>query len=108
MIIGAVAVIVIILLLLVFWAHVARERRENITRKKVRTPLKSRYILTLTLTNEISFALSVLFNSVISDYLSERRNDPERRENRLSVVIIGAVAVIVIILLTEYSPDIPV
>ena len=35
----------------------------------------------------------------ISDYLSERRNDPERRENRLSVVIIGAVAVIVIILL---------
>lgn len=35
----------------------------------------------------------------ISDYLNERRNDPERRENQLSVVIIGAVAVIIIILL---------
>lgn len=35
----------------------------------------------------------------ISDYLNERRNDPERRENQLSVVIIGAVAVVVIILL---------
>lgn len=35
----------------------------------------------------------------ISDYLNERRNDPERRENQLSVVIIGAVAVVIIILL---------
>lgn len=39
------------------------------------------------------------FMTKISDYLNERRNDPERRENQLSVVIIGAVAVIVIILL---------
>lgn len=39
------------------------------------------------------------FMTKISDYLNERRNDPERRENQLSVVIIGAVAVVVIILL---------
>lgn len=35
----------------------------------------------------------------LSDYLSERRNDPERREDRLAVVIIGAVAVVVIVVL---------
>lgn len=35
----------------------------------------------------------------ISDYLNERRNDPERRESQLSVVIIGAVAVVIIVLL---------
>lgn len=35
----------------------------------------------------------------ISDYLNERRNNPERRENQLSVVIIGAVAIVIIILL---------
>lgn len=39
------------------------------------------------------------FMTKISDYLNERRNDPERRENQLSIVIIGAVAVVVIILL---------
>lgn len=39
------------------------------------------------------------FMTKISDYLNERRNDPERRESQISVVIIGAVAVIVIILL---------
>ena len=39
------------------------------------------------------------FMTKISDYLNERRNDPERRENQLSIVIIGAVAVVVLILL---------
>lgn len=39
------------------------------------------------------------FMTKISDYLNERRNDPERRESQLSVVIIGAIAVVIIILL---------
>lgn len=39
------------------------------------------------------------FLTKISDYLNERRNDPERREDHLSAVMIGAVAVIIIILL---------
>ena len=39
------------------------------------------------------------FMTKILDYLNERRNDPERRESQLSVVIIGAVAVVVIVLL---------
>lgn len=39
------------------------------------------------------------FMTKISDYLNERRNDPERRESQLSVVIIGAVAVVIIVLL---------
>ena len=44
------------------------------------------------------------FMTKISDYLNERRNDPERRENQLSIVIIGAVAVVVIILLLLPEP----
>lgn len=39
------------------------------------------------------------FMTKVSDYLSERRNDPERREDRLAVVIIGAVAVVIIVIL---------
>lgn len=39
------------------------------------------------------------FMTKMSDYLNERRNDPERREDRLAIVIIGAVAVVVIVLL---------
>lgn len=39
------------------------------------------------------------FMTKISDYLNERRNDPERQEDHLSAAIIGAVAVIIIILL---------
>lgn len=35
----------------------------------------------------------------VSDYLNERRNDPDRQEDRLAVVIIGVAAVIVIVLL---------
>ncbi|MDE6845434.1 MAG: hypothetical protein K2J99_06665 [Lachnospiraceae bacterium] len=39
------------------------------------------------------------FMTKVSDYLNERRNDPERREDRLAIVIIGAVAVVVIVIL---------
>lgn len=35
----------------------------------------------------------------VSDYFSERRNNPESREDRLAVVIVGVVAVVVIVLL---------
>ena len=35
----------------------------------------------------------------VSDYLNERRNDPDRQEDRLAIVIIGAVAVMVIVIL---------
>ena len=35
----------------------------------------------------------------ISDYLDERRNDPQRRDNQISIVVIGAVAVVIIVLL---------
>lgn len=35
----------------------------------------------------------------LSDYWSERRNDPDRQEDRLAAVIIGAVAVVIIVLL---------
>lgn len=35
----------------------------------------------------------------VSDYLNERREDPERKEDRLSIVVIGAVAVVVIVLI---------
>ena len=35
----------------------------------------------------------------VSDYLNERRNDPERKEDRLAIAIIGAVAVVVIVIL---------
>lgn len=38
------------------------------------------------------------FMTRLSDYLNERREDPERKEDRLSLVVIGAVAVIVIVL----------
>lgn len=39
------------------------------------------------------------FMTKLSDYLNERRNDPERREDRLAIVIIGAVAIVVIVIL---------
>lgn len=39
------------------------------------------------------------FITKVSDYLDERRNDPQRRENQLGVVVIGAVAVVIIVLL---------
>lgn len=39
------------------------------------------------------------FMAKISDYLNERRSDPERRESQLAVVITGAVAVVIIVLL---------
>lgn len=39
------------------------------------------------------------FMMKLSDYLNERRNDPEKQENQLSVVMIGAIAVVIIILL---------
>ena len=39
------------------------------------------------------------FMMKISDYLNERRNDPDKQENQLSVVVIGAIAVVIIILL---------
>ena len=38
------------------------------------------------------------FMTKVSDYLNERREDPERKEDRLSLVVIGAVAVVVIVL----------
>ena len=39
------------------------------------------------------------FITKVSDYLNEIRNNPDRREDRLAVVIIGAVAAVVIVLL---------
>ena len=39
------------------------------------------------------------FMTKVSDYLNERRNNPERQEDRLAVVIIGAVAVVMIVAL---------
>ncbi|MDE6386988.1 MAG: hypothetical protein K2L82_04155 [Lachnospiraceae bacterium] len=39
------------------------------------------------------------FMTKVSDYLDERRNDPDRQEDRLAIVIIGAVAVMVIVIL---------
>lgn len=39
------------------------------------------------------------FMTKVSDYLNERRNDPDRQEDRIAIVIIGAVAVVVIVLL---------
>lgn len=39
------------------------------------------------------------FMTKVSDYLSERRNNPESREDRLAVVIVGVAAVVVIVLL---------
>lgn len=39
------------------------------------------------------------FMTRVSDYLNERRNNPDRQEDRLAVVIIGVAAVIVIVLL---------
>ncbi len=39
------------------------------------------------------------FMTRLSDYFSERRNDPERQEGRLAVVLVGTIAVIVIVLL---------
>lgn len=35
----------------------------------------------------------------LSDYLNERRNDPDKKEDRLAIVIIGVSAVIVVVLL---------
>ncbi len=35
----------------------------------------------------------------ISDYMNEKRNDPERQEDRLAIVVIGAAAAVVIIIL---------
>ena len=39
------------------------------------------------------------FMTKVSDYLDERKNDPDRREDRLAAVVIGAVAMVVIVLL---------
>ena len=39
------------------------------------------------------------FMTRVSDFLNERRSDPERREDRLAIVIIGAVAVVIIVIL---------
>lgn len=39
------------------------------------------------------------FMTKVSDYLDERKNDPDRREDKLAAVVIGAVAVVVIVLL---------
>lgn len=39
------------------------------------------------------------FMTRVSDYLNEMRNNPEKREDRLTVVLIGTVAVVVIVLL---------
>lgn len=39
------------------------------------------------------------FMTKMSDFWSERRNDPDRQENKLAVVVTGAVAVVIIILL---------
>ena len=39
------------------------------------------------------------FMTRLSDYWNERKNDPDRQENRLAVVVTGAVAVVIIVLL---------
>lgn len=39
------------------------------------------------------------FMTRVSDYFSERRNDPERQEGRLAVALVGTIAVIIIVLL---------
>lgn len=39
------------------------------------------------------------FMTRVSDYLDERRDDPERKEDRLSIAVIAAVAVVVVVLL---------
>ncbi|MCH5263206.1 MAG: hypothetical protein J1F42_09860 [Lachnospiraceae bacterium] len=39
------------------------------------------------------------FMTKVSDYFNERRNNPERQEDRLAVVIVGVAAVVVIVLL---------
>lgn len=35
----------------------------------------------------------------LSDYLNERRNNPERKEDRLAIAIIGVIAVVIVVLL---------
>lgn len=39
------------------------------------------------------------FMTKVSDYLSERREDPERREDRLSLAVIAAIAVVIVVLI---------
>lgn len=39
------------------------------------------------------------FMTRLSDYLNERRDDPERKEDRLSLAVIAAVAIVVVVLL---------
>lgn len=39
------------------------------------------------------------FMTKVSDYFNERRDDPERKEDRLSLAVIAAVAVVVVVLL---------
>lgn len=39
------------------------------------------------------------FMTKLSDYINERRNNPERQEDRLAVVIIGAAAAVIIVVL---------
>lgn len=39
------------------------------------------------------------FMTSVSDYFNERRNDPEKQENRLALVVTGIVAVVIIVLL---------
>lgn len=39
------------------------------------------------------------FMTRVSDYLSERRDDPERKEDRLSLAVIAAVAIVIVVLL---------
>lgn len=39
------------------------------------------------------------FMTRLSDYWNERKNDPERQENKLAVVVTGTVAVVIIVLL---------
>lgn len=39
------------------------------------------------------------FMTRLSDYLDEKRNDPQRGDNRLSIVLIGATAVVIIVVL---------
>ena len=38
------------------------------------------------------------FMTRLSDCFNEWRNDPERKENQLSVAVIGAVSVVIIVL----------
>ena len=39
------------------------------------------------------------FMTRVSDYLNERKDDPERKEDRLSLAVIAAVAIVVVVLL---------